>query len=102
MEKRNSTHQESLDDGLAVLALIVHHLDVVQVGVSPVHEPADEVQRDAMREHNLTVNKLGSVLAVHVAALHLGDLTVVGEEHLPAETQRSGLIGDGWIDWPGK
>lgn len=80
------SHQQPLDDGVPVPALVVHHFDVVQVGVCPVHQPADQVQRDAVREHNLTVHQLGSVLAVHVAALHLWDLTVVGEEHLPVGT----------------
>lgn len=92
------SHQQPLDDGVSVLALVVHHLNVVQVGVSPVHEPADEVQRDAVGEHNLAVHELSSVLAIHVTALHLGDLTVVCEEHLPVETKGSGLIEDGWMD----
>lgn len=92
------SHQQSLDDGVSVPALIVHHLNVVQVGVSPVHQPTDQVQGDAVREHYLTVHKLGSVLAVHVAALHLWDLTIVCEEHLPVETRGSGLIRPQWKD----
>lgn len=82
------SHQQSLDDGVSVLALVVHHLDVVQVGVGPVHQSTDEVQRDAVREDDLTVHKLRTVLAIHVAALHLGDLTVISEEHLPVERKR--------------
>lgn len=82
---------------MPVLAFIIHNLDVVQIGIGPVHEPADEVQRDAMGEYNLTVHKLGSVLAVHVAALHLRDLAIVCEEHLPAETKGRLRIG-GWVD----
>lgn len=78
------SHQQALDDGVPVLAFIVHHLNVVQIGIGPVHQPADEVQRDAVGEYNLTVHELGSVLAIHVAALHLRDLTVVCEEYLPA------------------
>ena len=81
------SHQQALDNGVPVLSLVVHHLDVVQVGVGPVHQPADEIQRDAVGEYDLAVHQLGSVLAVHVAALHLGDLTVVCEEHLPVETE---------------
>lgn len=84
------SHQQALDDGVPVFAFIVHNLDVVQIGIGPVHEPADEVQRDAVGEYNLTVHELGSVLAVHVAALHLRDLAVVCEEHLPVETK-------GWL-----
>ena len=91
-------HQQALDDGVSVLAFVVHHLDVVQVGVGPVHQPADQVQRDAVWEHDLTVHQLGAVLTVHVTALHLGDLTVVGEEHLPEDTWGSDLSKDGWFD----
>lgn len=80
-----ASHQQSLDDGVPVLALVVHHLDVVQVGVGPVHQSADQVQRDAMGEHDLAVYELGSVLAVHVASLHLRDLTVICEEDLPVD-----------------
>lgn len=79
-------HQQALDDGVPILAFIVHHLNVVQIGIGPVHQPADQVQRDAMGEHYLTVHQLGPILAVHVTALHLRDLTVICEEHLPAET----------------
>lgn len=85
--QHSSSHQQALDDGVSVLALVVHHLNVVQIGISPVHQPADEVQRDAMWEYNLAVHELGSVLAIHVTALHLRDLTVVCEEYLPVETK---------------
>lgn len=81
------SHQQALDDGVPVLAFIVHHLNVVQVGIRPVHQPADEIQRDAVGEHNLTVHELGSVLAIHVAALHFRNLTVVCEEYFPVETK---------------
>lgn len=92
------SHQQALDDGVSVLAFIVHHLNVVQIGVGPVHEPADKVQRDAMGEHNLTVHKLGAVLTIHVTALHLRDLTIVCEEHLPAETRDETCVRtDGWV-----
>lgn len=86
---RISSHQQALNDGVSVLALIVHHFDVVQVRVGPVHQPVDQVQRDAVREDDLAVYQLGAVLPVHVAALHLGDLPVVGEEHLPADEGRT-------------
>ena len=81
------SHQQALDDGVPVLAFIVHHFNVIQVGISPVHQPADQIQRDAVGENYLTVHQLCSVLAIHVAALHLRDLTVVCEEHLPVETK---------------
>lgn len=81
------SHQQALDDGVPVLAFIVHHLNVVEVGISPVHQPADQIQRYAVGKYNLTVHKLGSVLAIHVASLHLRNLTVVCEEYLPVETK---------------
>ena len=80
-------HQDALDDGLPALALVVHHLNVIQVGISPVDKAADEVQRDAVRKHDLAVNQLGAVLPVHVTALHFGDLPVVSKEHLPVGRQ---------------
>ena len=55
----------------------------------PVDQAADEVQRDAVRKHDLAVDQLGAVLPVHVAALHFGDLPVVSEEHLPAGSSPS-------------
>lgn len=85
------SHQQALDDGVPVLAFIVHHLNVVQIGIGPVHQPADEVQRDAVGENDLTVHELRSVLAVHVTALHLRDLAVVCEEYLPVETKGQAL-----------
>lgn len=81
------SHQQALNDGVPVLAFVVYHFNVVQIGISPVHQPADKVQCDAMWKYNLTVHQLGSVLAVHVTALHLRDLTIVCEEHLPMEIQ---------------
>lgn len=85
-----SSHHQSLNDGVSVLAVIVHHLDVVQVSVGPVHQPADQVQRDAVREDDLAVHQLGAVLSIHVTALHLGDLPVVSKEHLPTDKIRKG------------
>lgn len=35
------SHQQALNDGMPVFAFIVHHLNVVQVGIGPVHQPAD-------------------------------------------------------------
>lgn len=83
---------------MSVVALIVHDLNVVQIRVCPVNQPADQVQCDAVREDDLTVHELSPVLTVHVAALHRRDRTVVCEEHLPEETkelrfsERDGII----------
>lgn len=49
------TYQQSLNDGVPVLAFVVHHLNVIQVSVSPVHKLADQVQSDAVREDDFTV-----------------------------------------------
>ncbi len=74
-------HQQALDDGVSVLALVVDDFDVVQVGVSPVHHPVDQVQCDAMGEDDLAVHQLSAVLAIHVTALHPWRRPIVCEEH---------------------
>lgn len=89
-EPPTCSHQQSLNDGVSVLALVVHHFDVVQVSVGPVHQPVDQVQRDAVREDDLAVHQLSTVLPIHVAALHLGDLPIVSKEHLPAAKEQKG------------
>lgn len=80
-------HQQALYDGMSVLAFIVHHLYVVQVGISPVDQPVDQVQGDTVGEHDLTIHQLGPVLTVHVTTLHLGSLTIVCEEYLPVGSE---------------
>lgn len=74
-------HQQALDDGVSVLALIVDHFDVVQVGVSPVHHAVDQVQCDAVGEDDLAVHQLSAVLTIHVTALHPRCRPIVCEEH---------------------
>lgn len=88
----SNSHHQALDDGVPVLALVVHHLDVVQVGVGPVHHAVDQVQGDAVGEDDLAVHQLGAVLAVHVAALHPRRGAVVGEEHFAVVAE---IIGGG-------
>lgn len=66
---------------MSVLALIVNHFDVVQVGVSPVHHAIDQVKCDAVWEDNLAVNQLGAVLTIHVTALHPRRGPIVCEKH---------------------
>lgn len=78
-------YQQSLNDGVSVFALIVHYLDVVQISISPVDQPVDQVQSDAVWEDNFTVHQLCSVLSIHVTSFHLWDLPVVGEENLSVE-----------------
>lgn len=78
-------YQQSLNDGVSVFAFIVHYLDVVQISISPVDQPVDQVQGDAMWEDNFTVHQLCSVLSIHITAFHLWDLSVVGEKNLSVE-----------------
>lgn len=66
---------------MAVLALVVDHLDVIKIGVGPVHQTVDQVERDAVGEDDLSVHQFGAVLAVHVAALHPRRGTIVCEKH---------------------
>lgn len=82
------TYPQSLNDGVPVLAFVVHHLNVIQVSVSPVHQLADQVQSDAMREDDFTVYQFGAVLAIHITALHLRDLAVVCEKHFPGKEEK--------------
>lgn len=74
-------HLQSLDDGVSVFALIVHHFDVVQVGVSPVHHAIDQVQCDTMGEDDLAVHQLSAVLTIHVTTLNPRRGPIVSEEH---------------------
>lgn len=66
---------------MAVLSLVVNHFNVIQVGVSPIHQAVDQVERDAVGEDDLSVHQFGAVLAVHVAALHPRRGPVVCEKH---------------------
>lgn len=66
---------------MAVLSLVVNHFDVIQVGVSPVDQAVDQVQRDAVGKDDLGVHQFGAVLAVHVAALHPRRGPIVCEKH---------------------
>lgn len=81
-------HQQALDNRVAVLALVVNHFDVIQVGISPVHQPVDQVERDAVWEDDLGVHQFGSVLAVHVAALHPRRGPIVREKHFPVPEEK--------------
>lgn len=74
-------HQEALDDGVSVFALVVDHFDVVQVSVGPVHQPVHQVQGDPVWENYFAVHQLCAVLAVHVTALHPRCRPIICEEH---------------------
>lgn len=92
-------HQQALDNGLSVFALVVDHFDVVQVGVSPVHQAVDQVQCDTMGEDDFAVHQLSAVLAIHVTALHPRRRPVVREEDFAAaeEEEHGKMIGKAHI-----
>lgn len=73
---------------MAVLALVVHHFDVIKVGVGPVHQTVDQVERDAVGEDDLSVHQFGAVLAVHVTALHPRRGTIVCEKHFAVAEEK--------------
>lgn len=75
------SHQQALNDSVSVLSLIVNHFNVVQVSISPVHQPADQVQGDAMWEDDFTVHKLSAVLTIHVTALYPRSGAIISEEY---------------------
>lgn len=77
-----------MEDHVSVLAMIIHHLDGVQVGVGPVHQLLDEVQGHSSGLLCLIVHQSGPVGAVHVAAFHLGHVPIVGEEEHSGITHR--------------
>lgn len=77
------THQNTLDDCVSIFSFVVHHFNVVEVSISPINKPIDQVQGDSMGEDNFGVNQLCSVLPIHVTAFHLWYLSIVSEEQLP-------------------
>lgn len=78
------THLASMDDGMPVLAVVIHHIDIIQVGISPVHQLLDDIQCHSSWLLNFIIHKARPVSAVHIAALHLGHIPIVSEEHHPA------------------
>lgn len=88
MSTSASSHQQPLDNSVAVLALVVDHFDVIKIGIGPVHQTIDQVERDAVGEDDLSVHQFGAVLAVHVAALHPRRGTIVCEKHFAVAEER--------------
>lgn len=74
------THLVTMDNGVPVAALVIHHIDVIQVGVRPVHQFLDEVQCHSSGLLDFVIHQTSPVGAVHVAALHFGHIPVVSEE----------------------
>lgn len=72
-----------MDNVVPVPAAVIHHIDVIQVGVGPVHQLLDHVQRHGGGLLDFVIHQPRPVGAVHVAALHFGRAPVVGEEQHP-------------------
>lgn len=79
------THLAPVDNGVPVPAVVIHHIDVIQVSICPVHQLLDHIQCHSCGLLNFIIHQPGSVGAVHVAALHLGHVPIVSEEEHPAE-----------------
>lgn len=79
------THLAPVDYGVPVPAVVIHHVDVIQVGVCPVHQLLDHVQCHSSGLLNFIIHQPSPVGAVHVAALHLGKVPIVSEEEHSAE-----------------
>lgn len=77
------THLAAVDNVVPVPAAVIHHIDVIQVGVGPVHQLLDHVQRHGGGLLDFVIHQPRPVGAVHVAALHFGRAPVVGEEQHP-------------------
>lgn len=74
-----------MDNGVPVLAVVIHHVNVIQVRVCPVNQLLDYIQCHSCGLLDFIIHQPGPVSAVHVAALHLGHVPIVGEEEHSAE-----------------
>lgn len=86
-----NTHLAAMDNVVPVPAVVIHHIDVIQVGVGPVHQLLDHIQCNSRGLLNFIIHQLCSVGAIHVAALHLGHVAIVGEKQHSAEGNHSNL-----------
>lgn len=77
---QSGTHLAAVDNGVPVLALVIHHVDVIQVGIGPIHQLLDHIQRHSSGLLDFIIDQPGPVGAVHVTALHLGHVPIVSEE----------------------
>lgn len=87
------THLAAVDNVVSVPAVVIHHIDVIQVGVGPVHQLLDHIQRHGGGLLDFVIHQPRPVSAVHVAALHFGSAPVVGEEQHPAGSKVE-CVGD--------
>lgn len=88
---KRGTYLAPVDDGVPVLSSVIHHVDVIQVGICPVHQLLDYIQGHSCGLFDLIIHQPGAVGAVQVAALDLGSVPVISEEHHSAEREN-----DGW------
>lgn len=88
------THLAAVDNVVPVPAVVIHHIDVIQVGVGPVHQLLDHVQRHGGGLLHFVIHQPRPVGAVHVAALHFGSAPVVGEEQHPAGSSKVECASD--------
>lgn len=79
------THLVPVDNIVPVPAMVIHYIDVIQVGVCPVHQLFDHIQCYSSGLLNFIIHKPCPVGAIHVAALHLGHIPIVGEKYHSAE-----------------
>lgn len=79
------THLVPMDNVVPVPAMVIHYIDVIQVGVCPVHQLLDHIQCHSSGLLNFIIHQPRPVGAVHVAALHLGHVPIVGEKEHSAE-----------------
>lgn len=79
------THLAPVDNVVPVPAVVIHYIDVIQVGVCPVHQLLDHVQCHSSGLLNFIIHQPRPVGAIHVAALHLGHIPIVGEKEHSAE-----------------
>lgn len=85
---RGDTHFAPVDDVVPVLPVVIHNIDVIQVGVCPVHQLPDYIQRHGGGQLDSVIHQLCPVGAVHVAALHLGHIPIISEKQHSVEGWR--------------
>lgn len=88
MTSQRDTHFAPVDDAVPVLPIVIHHIDVVQVGVCPVHQLPDYVQRHGGGQLDSVIHQLCPVGAIHVAARHLGHIPIISEKQHSVEGWR--------------
>lgn len=87
MSKRD-TYFAPMDDVVPVLPIIIHNIDVIQVGVCPVHQLPDYIQCHGGGQLDSVIHQLCPVGAVHVAARHLGHIPIISEKQHSVEGWR--------------